>query len=184
MVERTQVIEDCRHALCAAKLLSYAQGFNLIKAASDSQAWSIDLAQCAKIWQKGCVIRALLLQRIHTALKSNPEISNLVTAREFAEDLAHQQQSLRRVVTLAVACGIPVPALSASIAYYDQIRSSRLSANLIQAQRDFFGGHTFERIDRPVGSNFHYLWTEGHKDIGNLGERKAAGGGDAHRANY
>jgi len=125
MVERAQIIDDCRQALYASKILSYAQGFSLIKAASDAEAWSVDLAQCAKIWQRGCIIRASLLQRIFTVFKANPGITNLITSRDFSEELAHRQQSLRRVVTLAMACGTPVPALASSLTYYDQIRSSR-----------------------------------------------------------
>ena len=109
--------------------------------------------------------------KIHAALKVNPSMSNLFTDREFADDLIHRQQSLRRIVTLAVASGIPVPALSASICYYDQIRTGILPTNLIQAQRDFFGGHAYERVDSD--GLFHTRWTPAHHDIGDASARTA-----------
>ena len=179
-VEKAQIIEDCRNALFAAKICSYSQGFSLIQAASDQEGWNIDLSACARIWQKGCIIRASILTRIHAVLKatqSNSQgssnkktLSSLMTDGEFADELVHRQQSLRRIVTLSIASGIAVPALSASIAYYDQVRCNRLPANLTQAQRDFFGGHAYERVDAEGA--FHTKWTFSHKDIGGkVGDR-------------
>ena len=173
-VEKTQIVEDCRNALFAAKICSYSQGFSLIQAASEQEGWNIDLSSCARIWQKGCIIRASLLGRIHAILKKNGKkngtLTSLMADEEFADDLVHRQQSLRRIVTLAVASGIAVPALSAAIAYYDQVRCSRLPANLTQAQRDFFGGHAYERVDTEGA--FHTKWTFSHSDIGGkVGDR-------------
>jgi 6-phosphogluconate dehydrogenase len=168
-VERSQIIEDCKHALYAAKICSYAQGMCLIKAASDEYKWNVDLSECARIWKGGCIIRAGFLDRIKGAYQRDPELANLLVDPDFAEELNKRQSSWRRIVTLCVASGIAAPALASSISYYDSYRRDYLPANLTQAQRDYFGGHSFERTDRPGA--FHAMWSDAHKDIGNVNER-------------
>ena len=168
-VERSQIIEDCKHALYAAKICSYAQGMCLIKAASDEHKWNVDLGECARIWKGGCIIRAGFLERIKVAYQRDPNLANLLVDPDFAAELNARQASWRRIVTLSVASGIAAPALSSSIAYFDAYRRDYLPANLTQAQRDYFGGHSFERTDRP--GVFHAIWSDAHKDIGNVEER-------------
>ena len=155
--QRQTLIEDVRHALFASKVMSYAQGLMLLKRASDTQQWALNLGEIARIWKAGCIIRSYyLLDRIKRAWQRNPELPNLLLDEEFASDIGGRQESWRRVVGLAVSQGVPVPAMSASLAWYDAIRCGRLPANLIQAQRDFFGAHTFERLDQP--GTFHAEW--------------------------
>lgn len=168
-VDRSQVIEDAKHALYAAKVCSYAQGLCLIKAASDTMNWNVDLSECARIWMGGCIIRAAMLNRIRVAMESNP--ANLIVTPDFAQDLNKRQAAWRRIVSLCVASGIGAPALSASLSYFDTYRRARLPANLVQGQRDFFGGHSFERTDRE--GVFHAKWTDAHKEIGDVKERNA-----------
>lgn len=168
-VERSQIIDDCKHALYAAKICSYAQGMCLIKAASVEHKWNVDLGECARIWKGGCIIRAGFLDRIKLAYQRDPELANLLVDPDFARELNTRQSSWRRIVSLAVASGIPAPALGSSIAYFDAYRRDYLPANLTQAQRDYFGGHSFERTDRSGA--FHAKWSDAHKDIGNVDER-------------
>lgn len=170
-VERSQIIEDAKNALYAAKICSYAQGMCLIKAASDQNDWNVDLGECARIWKGGCIIRAGFLDRIKAAFQRDADLPNLLVDPDFAAELNRRQSSWRRIVSLCVASGISCPSLSSSIAYFDSYRRERLPANLTQAQRDYFGGHSFERIDK--GGSFHAMWTESHKDIGNVSERNA-----------
>jgi len=170
-VEKSQIIEDCRHALFCSKVCSYAQGMCLIKAASDEFAWGVDLGECARIWKGGCIIRAGFLDRIKEAFVRDPELTNLMVDPDFAAELNRRMMSWRRIVSLCVACGICCPALSSAVTYFDAYRRERLPANLTQAQRDFFGGHTYERTDRT--GSFHARWTAGHKDIGDLAARSA-----------
>ena len=138
-VDKAQIIEDCMHALYAAKICSYAQGMNLIRAASKQHGWMVDLAECARIWKGGCIIRAKFLDRIRAAFTQDPSLPNLMVDPDFAQDLNDRQASWRRIVTLCVASGITCPALGASLAYFDAYRRPRLPANLTQAQRDLFG---------------------------------------------
>lgn len=168
-VDKQQLIDDVRQALYASKICSYAQGLNLIREAGKQMGWDIDLGECARIWKGGCIIRAAFLDRIKAAYTRNASLFSLLIDPDFALELNARQCSWRRVVSLAVASGIPSPSLSASLNYYDQFRRDRLPANLTQAQRDFFGGHTYERIDRE--GNFHCEWTEAHHNIGNISER-------------
>ena len=168
-VDKGQLLADAKSALYAAKICSYAQGMNLIKAMSDERGWNINLAECARIWKGGCIIRAIFLDRIKSAYVKNPELPNLLVDPGFTADLNSRNLAWRRVVTLAVASGIPCPALSASLAYLDTYRRARLPANLTQAQRDFFGGHSYKRVDRE--GDFHTHWTDDHKEIGDLKQR-------------
>ena len=151
------LINSARQALYAAKITSYAQGMALLRLASQEYKYNIDLAEVAKIWRAGCIIRAALLSDIRNAFSRNPGLVNLMLDDSFAKALASGQQALREVVQTAVTAGIPVPALSSSLAYYDAYRSARLPANLTQGQRDFFGAHTYRRIDRD--GVFHTDWT-------------------------
>jgi len=166
-----QVIFDLHAALYCAKIVSYAQGMGIIKAASDKHGWDVDLGLCARMWRGGCIIRAALLDKIQNALVLDPNLPNLLVDPTFALEINARHMAWRRIVTLSIAYGIACPALSASLQYYDQYRRETLPANLVQAQRDYFGGHTYERTDRP--GTFHTAWTSAHKEIGDLASRTA-----------
>ena len=170
-VDKAQVTNDLKAALYCAKVASYAQGLSIIKAASDASGWNVDLALCANMWRGGCIIRAGLLSKIQKAMKTNPNLANLMVDPTFAEEMNARTMAWRRTVGLGVSSGIALPAMSSALCYYDQYRRETLPANLIQAQRDFFGGHTYQRTDRP--GTFHCLWDETHKDIGDLAGRTA-----------
>lgn len=136
--------------------------------------WNIDLCECARIWKGGCIIRAGFLSRLQQAYTVNPLLNNILIDPSFAADLNRRQNSWRRIVTLCIASGIACPSLSASLSYYDTYRRAQLPANLTQAQRDFFGGHSFERVDAAVpGQPFHARWTPQHADVGDLNQRTA-----------
>jgi 6-phosphogluconate dehydrogenase len=154
---RADLIAATRRALYAAKIISYAQGMALLRQASDEYKYGIDLAEVAKIWRAGCIIRAALLSDVRAAFSRNPALVNLMLDDRFSASLGSGQQALRDVVQTAVSAGIPVPALSSSLAYYDSYRTARLPANLTQGQRDFFGAHTYRRVDRD--GVFHTDWT-------------------------
>jgi 6-phosphogluconate dehydrogenase len=190
--DKAQLVADVRAALYAAKVCSYAQGFNIIRNKDAEMGWGVDLGEMARIWKGGCIIRAAFLDRIkvsatytHTAPRSSaltvlslshvpvfshlparvqaayrraPALPNLLADPDFARDLAARQAAWRRVVTLAIASGVGVPGMTASLGYFDTYRRARLPANLVQAQRDFFGSHTYERVDRP--GSFHTVWDE------------------------
>ena len=151
--------EDVRRALYASKICSYAQGFQLLSMASAEYGWRLDFGAIALMWRGGCIIRAAFLDRIEAAWDETPDLANLLLAPYFRDAIADAQTAWRRVVATAVTRGVPVPAFSSALAWYDGYRSERLPANLIQAQRDYFGAHTYERIDRPRGEFFHTDWT-------------------------
>jgi 6-phosphogluconate dehydrogenase len=155
-----ELVAKVHDALYASKIVSYAQGFDLMRAMSDRKSWSLDLGGLAGIWRGGCIIRARFLGHITDAYRSEPQLPNLMLAPFFRDVLNRSQAAWRDVVSLAVAHGIAVPAMSASLGYYDAYRSARLPANLLQAQRDFFGAHTYERTDKPAGLAFHTEWPE------------------------
>lgn len=159
-LEKKALVDKVHDALYASKVISYTQGFDLIKTMGEKRQWGLDLGGIASIWRGGCIIRARFLNRITEAYRGDPALANLMLAPFFKELLNRTQQNWREVVALAVSNGIPVPAFSASLAYYDSYRSARLPANLLQAQRDFFGAHTYERIDKPEGEFFHTEWPE------------------------
>ncbi|QQL44938.1 decarboxylating NADP(+)-dependent phosphogluconate dehydrogenase [Sulfuriroseicoccus oceanibius] len=159
-VEKAALVDKVRDALYASKIISYAQGLDLIATTGEQKGWNLDLAAIAAIWRGGCIIRARFLNRITDAYRNNAELSNLMLDPFFKDVLNKNQQNWREVVALAVSNGIPVPAFSASLGYYDSYRNERLSANLLQAQRDFFGAHTYERTDKPRGEFFHTDWPE------------------------
>jgi 6-phosphogluconate dehydrogenase len=158
--DRTTLVAQVHDALYASKIVSYAQGLDLMRTMSDKKQWALDLGAIAGIWRGGCIIRARFLNRITEACAADPGLANLMLAPFFQQVLNRSQSAWRAVVAQAVLQGIPVPAFSASLAYYDSLRSARLSANLLQAQRDFFGAHTYERTDRPAGEWFHTDWPE------------------------
>ncbi len=153
-----KLIDAVRDALYASKICSYAQGMSLLKKASEEYKYNLDLGTIAKIWRAGCIIRARFLNDITNAYNRNKDLPNLLVDEEFRKAIDTRQEAWRFVIKCAIEMGIPMPAMSASLAYYDSYRSERLPANLIQAQRDFFGAHTFERIDKP--GTFHADWEE------------------------
>lgn len=147
-------------ALYASKIISYTQGLDLLRTMGEKKAWGLDLGGIASIWRGGCIIRARFLARITEVYRADPQLPNLALTPYFRTVLNRAQQPWREVVALALRAGIPVPAFSASLAYYDSLRAARLPANLLQAQRDFFGAHTYERVDQPEGRFFHTHWPE------------------------
>ncbi|MCG4282285.1 NADP-dependent phosphogluconate dehydrogenase [Lacticaseibacillus saniviri] len=155
-VDKTEAVEMIRKALYFSKLMSYAQGFEQLRIASENYAWDINYGDMAKIWRAGCIIRARFLQNITDAYTKEPALKNLLLDDYFQTIAKNYQESVRDLVGLAVKAGIPVPGFSAAIAYYDSYRSEVLPANLIQAQRDYFGAHTYNRNDRD--GIFHYSW--------------------------
>ena len=157
--DRDSFVEDIRRALYASKICSYAQGFQLLSMAAGEYGWHLNYGGIALMWRGGCIIRAQFLGYIKEAFDENPELSNLLLAPYFKEAIQASQASWRKVVATAVTHGIPVPTFSSGLAYYDGYRSERLPADLLQAQRDYFGAHTYERIDRPRGEFFHTNWT-------------------------
>lgn len=159
-VDSAALVAMVHDALYASKIISYAQGLDLMRTVSDRKGWALDLGGIAGIWRGGCIIRARFLGRITEAYRADAALPNLMLAPFFRDVLNRSQQGWRQVVALAVTQGLPVPAMSASLAYYDSYRSARLPANLLQAQRDFFGAHTYERVDRPAGQWFHTAWPE------------------------
>ncbi|MFH0879399.1 MAG: decarboxylating NADP(+)-dependent phosphogluconate dehydrogenase [Lentisphaerota bacterium] len=158
---RAVFIESVRKALYASKICSYAQGFQLMKAAAAEYGWELNYGDIAMIWRGGCIIRARFLSRIKEAFDKSPGLPNLLVSPYFRRAVQTSQNGWRKVVAQAALLGIPVPAFSSALAYFDAYRSGRLSANMLQAQRDYFGAHTYERTDKPRGQFFHTNWT-GH----------------------
>jgi 6-phosphogluconate dehydrogenase len=158
--DRNALVQQVHDALYASKIVSYAQGLDLMRTMGASKQWELDLGSIARIWRGGCIIRARFLNRITEAYVADRQLQNLMLAPYFLDTLNRTQAAWRHVVGLAVASGIAVPAFSASLGYFDSLRTARLPANLLQAQRDFFGAHTYERIDRPRGEFFHTVWPE------------------------
>ena len=155
---KKEFIEMIRQALFLSKICSYAQGFQLISAASDAYGWDINPGTVSLLWRGGCIIRAQFLGKIKAAYDKKPELQNLLLDNYFKTAVEKGQQSWRRVIAVAVEHGIPVPAFGSALAYYDSYRRERLPANLLQAQRDYFGAHTYERLDKPRGEFFHTEW--------------------------
>jgi len=156
---REAFIEAVRRALYASKICSYAQGFQIMRAAAEEYGWELNYGSIAMMWRGGCIIRAQFLGRIKDAFHRQPGLANLLVAPYFRKVLKRCQSGWRRAVAAAVKLGIPTPAFSSALAYYDAYRSADLPANLLQAQRDYFGAHTYERIDKPRGEFFHTNWT-------------------------
>ena len=159
--DRKAFLEDLRKALFAAKVISYAQGYALMKAAAKEYGWDLNYGGIALMWRGGCIIRSVFLGKIKDAFDKNPDIANILLDPYFTQKLAEAQDGYRRVLSTAILNGIPAPCMSAALEYYDGYRCKRLPANLLQAQRDFFGAHSYERTDRERGEFFHTNWT-GH----------------------
>lgn len=190
--DKGMLIEDVKNALYCSKIMSYAQGMNLIREASKANEWNVNLGECARIWKGGCIIRAGFLNRIKTAYDRNPTLESLLLDPTFSREVLDRQRAWRRIVALnaqigafqtlepvlsilmrpllpaddvplRVLAGLPCPAFAASLSYFDMYRRETLpGASLVQAQRDFFGSHTYERKDKPVGEMYHCLWSEAH----------------------
>lgn len=159
-VDADAFVSDLEQALYASKIVSYAQGYMLMRAVARERGWSIDPGAAARIWRGGCIIRSRFLNDITEAYRADPDLENLMLAPFFARALEQAGGAWRRVVAAAVTAGIPTPAMSAALAFYDGYRSARLPANLLQAQRDYFGAHTYERVDRARGEFFHTDWIQ------------------------
>jgi len=157
--DKTTFINDLRQALYASKIVSYAQGYQLMRAAAVEYKWNLNYGGIALMWRGGCIIRSVFLGKIKEAFDRNPNLTNLLLDPFFKEAVEKAQSSWRRVVTEAVRMGIAIPAISSALSYYDGYRSAVLPANLLQAQRDYFGAHTYERTDKPRGQFFHTNWT-------------------------
>ncbi len=157
--DKARFVDDLRKALYASKIVSYAQGYQLMRAAAKEYGWNLNYGGVALVWRGGCIIRSVFLGDIKKAFDKNPNLENLLLDPFFKRAVTKSQASWRRVVTTAVKLGIPVPAISSALMFYDGFRHERLPANLLQAQRDYFGAHTYERVDKPRGEFFHTNWT-------------------------
>ncbi len=157
--DKKAMIEDIRKALYASKIVSYAQGYTLMSAAAKTYGWNLNYGGIALMWRGGCIIRSTFLGKIKEAYDNDPELSNLLLDPFFRQTVMDAQDSWRRVTATALTNGIPVPAFTTALCYFDGFRSERLPANLLQAQRDYFGAHTYERLDKPRGEFYHTNWT-------------------------
>ncbi|MGB6994920.1 MAG: NADP-dependent phosphogluconate dehydrogenase, partial [Thermoanaerobaculia bacterium] len=157
--EKAGFVDDLREALYASKIVSYTQGYMLMRAAAAEYGWNLNYGGIALMWRGGCIIRSVFLGKIKEAFDRDPALGNLLLDPYFQEQVEAAQSAWRRVVARAVEMGVPVPAMSSALAFYDGYRQKRLPANLLQAQRDYFGAHTYERLDRPRGEFFHTNWT-------------------------
>ena len=157
--DKKQFINDLKEALYASKLVSYAQGYTLMKAAAEEYGWNLNYGGIALMWRGGCIIRSAFLGKIKEAYDKNPELSNLLLDPFFKEKVEKADKAWRNVVATAIANGVPIPAMASALIYFDGFRSERLPANLLQAQRDYFGAHTYERTDKPRGEFYHTNWT-------------------------
>jgi 6-phosphogluconate dehydrogenase len=157
--DRKAFIENVRRALYCSKMISYAQGYMLLREAAQEQGWNLNFGGIALMWRGGCIIRSRFLGKIKEAYDKNPQLSNLLLDDFFRKTLTDYQDSWRSAIVEATRHGVPTPAFSTALAFYDGYRTERLPANLLQAQRDFFGAHTYERTDKPRGQFFHTNWT-------------------------
>lgn len=157
--DKQQLINDLRNALYASKIVSYAQGYQLMRAQAAESGWNLNYGGIALMWRGGCIIRSVFLGKIKEAFDKNHDLVNLLLDPFFADAMKNAEAGWRRVIATAATMGIPVPALGSALAFYDGYRCGRLPANLLQAQRDYFGAHTYERVDKPAGEFFHTNWT-------------------------
>ncbi len=157
--DKKALVDDLRQALYASKIVSYAQGYQLMRAAAQTNGWHLNYGGIALMWRGGCIIRSVFLGKIKEAFEHNPDLPNLLLDPFFKDAVEKAQGAWRRVVTTAIGLGIPMPAISCALAFFDGYRSERLPANLLQAQRDYFGAHTYERVDRPRKEFHHTNWT-------------------------
>ena len=158
--DRAAVISSIKNALYCSKICAYAQGFQLMASAQSAYDWTLNFGEIAQIWRGGCIIRAQFLQKITDAYQQDAQLTNLMLDPYFTAELHARQQDWRRIAGLAIANGIPAQAFCAALSYFDGYRSASLPANLLQAQRDYFGAHTYERIDEPRGRFFHLDWSD------------------------
>ena len=158
-VERAEFIEEVRCALYCSKIISYAQGYMLLREAAKEQGWNLNMGGVALMWRGGCIIRSVFLGNIKAAYDKNPKLENLLMDDFFSGALNKYQEKWRKAVIAGIELGVPTPAFSTALAFFDGYRTERLPANLLQAQRDFFGAHTYERVDKPRGEFFHTNWT-------------------------
>jgi 6-phosphogluconate dehydrogenase len=156
---KEEFIEQVRCALYCSKMISYAQGYMLLRAAEKEMGWKLNMGGVALMWRGGCIIRSVFLGDIKKAYDKDPNLENLLFDEFFSSALNKYQMSWRKALVHAIEAGVPTPAFSTALAFYDGYRTARLPANLLQAQRDFFGAHTYERIDKPRGEFFHTNWT-------------------------
>jgi 6-phosphogluconate dehydrogenase len=163
--DKAAFVGDIRDALYASKIVSYTQGYMLLRAAAQEYSWNLNYGGIALMWRGGCIIRSAFLGRIKEAFDKNPELTNLLMDDYFRQEVEVAQAAWRRVAAKAVEMGIPIPAMSSALTFYDGYRNGRLPANLLQAQRDYFGAHTYERVDRPRGEFFHTNWTGTGGDV-------------------
>ena len=163
--DKAAFVNDIREALYASKIISYAQGYMLLRAAAAEYNWNLNYGGIALMWRGGCIIRSVFLGRIKEAFDNKPDLTNLLLDPYFKAQVEAAQSAWRRVVAKSVEMGIPVPAMSSALAFYDGYREERLPANLLQAQRDYFGAHTYERVDKPRGEFFHTNWTGTGGDV-------------------
>lgn len=163
--DKKAFVEDLKNALYASKIVSYAQGYTLMKSAAKTYNWNLNYGGIALMWRGGCIIRSVFLGKIKEAFENNPEITNLLLDPYFKNAIEEAQAGWRRVCAAGIMSGVPMPAMSSALAYYDGYRTEKLPANLLQAQRDYFGAHTYERIDAPRGQFFHTDWNNG--EVGN-----------------
>ena len=159
VADKASLIADLEDALYASKIVSYAQGYQLMQAAAKTYSWNLNYGGIALMWRGGCIIRSAFLGKIKDAFENNSDLTNLLLDPFFKDAVSNAQEAWRRVIIKAVELGIPLPAMGAALAYYDGYRSERLPANLLQAQRDYFGAHTYERVDKERGEWFHTNWT-------------------------
>lgn len=157
--DKKEFIENIRQALYASKVISYAQGYSLLREAAKEYNWDLNYGNIALLWRGGCIIRSIFLGKIKEAYDKNPELPNLILDPYFKNIIDNAQESWRKIVSTTINNGIPVPSMAAALTYYDGYRNERLPANLLQAQRDYFGAHTYERVDKPRGEFFHTNWT-------------------------
>jgi len=165
VVDKKSLIRDIHDALYASKIMSYTQGYMLLQAAATKYDWNLNYGGIALMWRGGCIIRSVFLGKIKDAFDQEPDLPNLLLDAYFNKEVASAQVGWRRIISKAVIAGIPVPAMSSALAFYDGYRRERLPANLLQAQRDYFGAHTYERIDKPRGEFFHTNWTGTGGDV-------------------
>jgi 6-phosphogluconate dehydrogenase len=163
--DKQAFIKDIHDALYASKIISYTQGYMLMRSAAVEYDWNLNYGGIALMWRGGCIIRSVFLGKIKDAFDKEPDLTNLLLDDYFKQQVDAAQQGWRRVIAKAVDAGVPVPAMSSALAFYDGYRQARLPANLLQAQRDYFGAHTYERVDKPRGEFFHTNWTGTGGDV-------------------
>ncbi len=157
--DKKAFIEEVRLALYCSKMVSYAQGYMLLRAAEKDQGWNLNMGGVALMWRGGCIIRSVFLGDIKAAFDRDPKLQNLLLDKFFSTAMNKYHPAWRRAIIYGTRIGVPMPAFSTALAFYDGYRTARLPANLLQAQRDFFGAHTYERVDKPRGEFFHTNWT-------------------------